>query len=125
MHVETIICDLCLKDITKVHYIPRIKVKPKPKGGWKFEESGYAAFSGHLELCETCESKIFDVVMSLRVTGANLTIYKEVAEETEKSDGFISLADQYDAVMATLIKEKEEKEKKERKERRERKKQGL
>jgi len=74
---ETIIkCDLCLKDIThEGDIIPRIKVKAKPKGGWRMDTQSYSWNS--MELCSDCEQVIFDAMMTRRVTGANFRLYKE------------------------------------------------
>jgi len=73
---ETIIkCDLCLKDITKEEYIPRIKVKSKPVNGWRMDTGFASNYAAH-ELCLECETAIVEKILSLRAKGSNFVIYK-------------------------------------------------
>ena len=77
---ETVVrCDLCLKDITDEEYIPRVKVKQKPKGGWSRNDD--TNFWHNMDLCPECEAKIFEVIVSLRVKGSPVRIYKEKFEK--------------------------------------------
>jgi len=86
---ETVIkCDLCLKDITEEEYIPNVKIKPKPKGGWN-RDTSYSS----LEICSTCESIIFKKILSLRSKGSPLKVFKE--KQIDSDDGFVSFADDY------------------------------
>lgn len=78
---ETVVrCDLCLKDITDEEYIPRVRVKQKPKGGWN--RDGDSNFWHNMDLCEKCETKIFEVIMSLRVTGSSFRVFKDKVTES-------------------------------------------
>jgi len=75
---ETIIkCDLCLKDITAEESIPLIKLKTKPKNGWRSDGNDYMSTNAFHELCSTCETKIFETVINLRVKGSPVRFNKK------------------------------------------------
>lgn len=80
---ETIVrCDLCLKDISKEEYIPQIKIKSKPKNGWRMDSSFESTYSAH-EFCIDCEKAIVDKMISLRSKGSNFKIIKEKEREND------------------------------------------
>ena len=82
---ETIIkCDLCLSDITTEDYIPRIRVKVKPKGGWRMDQTPCSYPNGSLELCAKCENTVFDKIMSMKVPGANIRVFKEKEKDDDQ-----------------------------------------
>jgi len=75
MRVTTIKCDLCLKDITEEkEQIPLIKLKTKPKNGWRTDGDDYKSTYNFHELCNDCEQKILDAIISLRVKGSPIRL---------------------------------------------------
>jgi len=85
MREEIIKCDLCLKDITNEEHVPQIKIKPKPKGGWRRDAGTYSYYSS--EICSCCETVIFEKILSLRVKGSPFRVFRErvISDEPFKS----------------------------------------
>jgi len=80
---ETIIkCDLCLKNITdEEKFIPLVKVKTKPKNGWRTDGNDYMSTNAFHELCNVCQDKILERIISLRVKGSPVRLNKKEKEE--------------------------------------------